>query len=191
MKNLNKYYSYKLRKICLVLILLGAFNSGTKLFNIDLVAFLGSVVKNNTGYNLTNVLNALIAISVIYILITDRNIWTPFLGDAVLPCSVINKEPPKNANVIKVIQTKPNKKIVYWASLENKNGEKVWDAYGDYSNSGVVYADEHGKAVLKFREPSEYIIPTGDKLSKHIHYRECPSKNDSEGMLSPLKSIYL
>jgi hypothetical protein len=191
MKNLTKYYQYKLRKMCLTLILIGALNSGTKLFNIDLVALMGAIVKNNTGYNLTNVLNALIALSVLYIIVADRNIWTPFLGDTIVPCSVINKEPPKDSNVIKVIQTKPNTKIVYWASLENKNGEKVWNAYGDFSNSGVVYSDEHGKAVLKLREPSEYIIPTGDKLSKHIHYRECPDKDSAEAMLSPLKTVYL
>lgn len=191
MKNFDKYYYYKLRKLCLNLVFLGALNSGTRLFNIDLVRMFGLFIKNNTGYNLSNVINAIITIAAIYILIVDKNIWTPFLGDVILPCSLINKEPPKNYNIIKVIQTTPNTKIMYWASLENKHGQQVWNAYGDYSNSGVVYSDEHGKAVLKLREPSEYIIPTGDKLSKHLHYRECPSKDKAESMLSPLKTIYL
>lgn len=191
MKSLNKYYTYKLRKICLYLILLGALNCGTKLFNIDLVEMLGNMIRRNTGYNATNVISMLIAISVVYIYISESNLFTPFLGDTVLPCSVINKNPPDDANVIKVIETKPNKKIVYWASLENKNGEKVWDAYGDYSNSGVVYADKDGKATLKLKEPSSYVLPSGSSLSKHIHYRECPNNDDAEGMMSELKTVYL
>lgn len=191
MKSLAKYNFYKLRKICLYLILLGSLNCGTKLFNVDLVKMLGEFIRRNTGYNASNLINILIAISVIYLYFTEKNLFTPFLGDAVLPCSVINKEPPKDADFEKVIQTEPNKKIVYWASLKNKDNLMVWDAYGDYSNSGVVFSDDNGKAVLKLNKPSSYVLPSGNSLSKHIHYRVCPNNEDAEGMMSELKTIYL
>jgi len=121
----------------------------------------------------------------------DSTIWTPFLGNAVLPCSVLNKEPPKDANMVHIINTEPGRKIVYWASLEGQNDKIVWDAYGDYSNSGVVTADEHGKANLKLKVPSSYLLPNGSKLSPHIHYRECPGFDDKEGMMGELKTIMI
>lgn len=182
----NKYNFYRLRKLSLYLVILGGINYGTKLFNIDLLEFLG----NKVGVN-KNIIYVLITIAVIFILFVDTNLWTPFLGNVVLPCAVINKSPPNNSNTFVTIKTKPFKKIVYWASLENTNNKIVWESYGDYSNSGVVSADKNGKAVLKFRKPSSYTLPDDSKLSPHVHYRECPDADDAEAMLGPLKTVYL
>lgn len=123
--------------------------------------------------------------------LSDRSTWLPFLENAVLPCAVINKEPPTDATLEIEIKTNPNKKIVYWASNPSDKELEVWDAYGDYSNSGTTNSNQEGIAICKIRPPSGYNLPNGSNLSPHLHYRECPDKTDAEGMMGPVKTIFL
>lgn len=189
MKLTSKYYKFKLRKICLFLVILGSLNYGLDLLGLNLIDMVSRTFY--FGYNINNVLKMLITIASLYLLLTEKNLFKPFLGEAVLPCSVINKTPPVDADASITINTKPHQKIVYWAATSNNDNDIVWDAYGDYSNSGVVFADENGKAVLKFRKPKGYVLPNNSKLSPHIHYRECPFVEDAEGMMGPLKTVFL
>ena len=185
-----KYFFFKFRKMCLIVVLLGAFNYGLQFLGINLIDGLSNhfSVKN---YNPKNVIYLLITLSAFYLLCSDKYFFTPFLGDTIVPCSLLNKEPPKNYNLEKIIDTEPNRKIIYWATLPDKKDLYAWDAYGDYSNSGVTFSDKNGKAVLKVIKPSSYKIPSGNTLSEHIHYRVCSDKDDPEGMLGRIETIFL
>lgn len=185
---MEKYTYYQIRKFFLILMFIGVFNYGTQLFKFDLISVISKYL--NFGYNIENLIKGTIFIVGVYLLI-DGNLITPFLGDAVLPCALLDKEPPKDADITKKIITTPNIKVVYWASLHDKNDKIVWDAYGDYSNSGVVFSDKNGVAILKVKKPSRYILPNGSKLAPHIHYRICPQYEDKEGMMGPVKTIFL
>jgi len=190
-KNLGEtYYYYKFRKIGLFLVFLGALNFGSQVLGFDFLDSWSKLIFNRTGFNPKNYLFILISLSAL-LLFMDKGVWTPFLDNAVLPCPLINKEPPKDATLEIKVKTKPNKKIAYWASNSNNDLINVWDAYGDYSNSGVVKADKDGIAICKIRPPSGYILPNGSSLSPHLHYRECPDLDDAEGMMGDVKTIFL
>ena len=85
------------------------------------------------------------------------------------------------------IKTVPNVKIAYWAALPKGNNPDVITAYDDYSNSGVVMSDSNGIAVLPILAGSSYIIPSGRKLDRHIHYRVF---NKYYGMMDKLNTKY-
>lgn len=189
MKLTYKYYKFKLRKICLFLVILGSLNYGIDLLGLNLINMVSQSLY--FGYNINDVIKMLITIATLYLLFTEKYLFKPFLGESVLPSSVINKKPPKEADTTKIIKTRPYQKIVYWAANNNNDDNLVWKAYGDYSNSGVVFADKNGKAELKFKKPKGYILPNKNKLSPHIHYRECPFIEDAEGMMGPLKTVFL
>lgn len=184
------YYYYKFRKIGLFLVFLGALNWGGEILGFNFLDAWSQVIQNRTGFNIRSYLYLLISLCAI-ILYMDKSVWTPFLDNAVLPCPLINKEPPKDASMEIKVKTKPNKKIAYWASNTNDELINVWDAYGDYSNSGVVTADKKGIAICKIRKPSGYLLPNGSSLSPHLHYRECPDLDDAEGMMGDVKTIFL
>jgi hypothetical protein len=185
MKQIGKnYYFYKLRKIALLLVVFGALNYTLSKFGYDFVDMIGFFTFMKRDYA-----EILMFVAGIFVL-SDRSTWLPFLENTVLPCAVINKEPPKDATLEVVIQTTPNKKIVYWAANPTDEELEVWDAYGDYSNSGVTVSDKDGKAVCKIRHPSGYKLPNGSSLSPHIHYRECPSMTDAEGMMGPVRTVF-
>lgn len=190
MKNNKIFCIYKLRKIIIMLILLGSINYGTTLFGLDIIQSINNTFKNKINYDISNIIKFLIFTSAIYFIVFNKNTFTPFLDYTVLPSVLLNKEPPKDYDLVKIINTKPNTKIVYWASQPNKDKQFVYDAYGDYSNSGVITSDEHGKAIIKIKDPSTYSIPSGEFLPKHLHYREC-NNNILSGMLGPVKTIYL
>jgi protocatechuate 3,4-dioxygenase beta subunit len=46
-------------------------------------------------------------------------------------------------------------------------------AYLKFKNAGVVTANEQGVAILKFRKPQGYTVPTKGALPPHVHYRVC------------------
>ena len=153
------------------------------------------------GYHLVNflkqykLLNFIIILSVVASIIYnifDRNFYLPFLGWTAYPCGSLAEKIPRDADTTVTVQVKPNVNVIYWGSEPTSNEEQPidnpWDAYANYDNSGVVRADENGKAVLHFRNPSIYQVGLIKKtLKKHIHYRECRHP----GMLSSVKTVNL
>jgi len=153
------------------------------------------------GYNPSKFLtqNKIISFIVILIIVAsiiynlfDRNFYLPFLGWSVYPCGSLAEKVPNKADTTVTIQVKPNVNVIYWASepssSENQPSDNPWDAYANYDNSGVVKADETGKAVLHVRNPSSYQVGLMNKtLKRHIHYRECRHP----GMLSDIKTIMI
>jgi len=106
---------------------------------------------------------------------------------------------PKNYNkVIKIHvgERFSNRKILYWAAKpSNKltiNGAK--EAYGNFSNSGVVTIDENGYAKIKFLVPQNYkTVVKNEKDSttffKHIHY-VISNKNNSHWIFSIFTKLF-
>lgn len=121
---------------------------------------------------------------------TKRDFYLPFLGYTIFPCEELQEKTPENASVsVKVKNLPPKVNVVYWASETSEEAEKIeknpWEAYKKYSNSGVVRTDANGEAELRVREPSQYKIPSGRTLDKHIHYRYCIDNS----VLSPVQTI--
>ena len=179
----NNLFYYQIRKISLFIIVLSSLNYILTDLGYNFIDFFGFFI--NKSY-----LNIILFTAGVIIL-SDRNTWLPFLEESILPCSVINKQPPTDATLDITIKTTPNTKIVYWASNPSNIELDVDKAYGDFSNSGTTISDENGNAICKIRPPSGYKLPNGSSLSPHLHYRECPTQNDINGMLGAVKTIYI
>lgn len=167
---------------CIVLI-------GIGFFEVNLIETINNGSLDGIGF----VLYFLVALATFYN-ITRRDFYLPFLGHSVHPCNVLTPKTPHSANLsITVHNLTPNVNVVYWASdvvdpiHPDKVVETPWDAYDKYANSGVALTNDNGTCVLKIRKPSQYKIPMGFKLKKHVHFRECIGK----GMLGPVRTKYV
>lgn len=119
----------------------------------------------------TNIKKVVLLINIVSLILVakNRDLWLPFLGVSICPSNLLQVSTPNNNHSV-VINTKPNTKILYWAAYENEGLVDYKQAYGDYKNSGVVYSDKNGKAVLKIMKGSGYKVPN-KVLDKHVHYR--------------------
>jgi uncharacterized membrane protein YuzA (DUF378 family) len=181
------YISKWVYLIAIFLVIVGGINWGLfGLIKFDLVKWLGVSLRMPV---LSKIIYIMVGISALY-LAFDRNTYLPFLGETVYPCTGLADKVPDNATVSISVKVPPGVKVVYWAS-ERSNDANVapnpWVAYMNYENSGVVTANKEGVAVLKLREPTEYKVPTGKKLRKHVHYRYCRVP----GMLSKIQTAFL
>lgn len=143
-----------------------------------------------TSHVITRTIYVLVGISALVVAM-DRDFYLSFLGQAVYPCgSLVSKVPAKADTEVRV-RVPPNCNVVYWAAEPGKTNTEVidnpWDAYMNYDNSGVVKANDMGEAILKFRHPASYNVPTGRHLHKHVHYRYC----FHPGMLSRVNTVKL
>ena len=106
-----------------------------------------------------------------------RDVYLPFLGPTAFPAGALVPKTPQSATESVEITTRPGAKVVYWASEPSVNGDPknapAWDvAYGEFENSGVVVADDQGKATLRIRGPPQpYTVPMHGRLSPHVHFR--------------------
>lgn len=125
---------------------------------------------------------------------SKRETYLPFLGECVLPSSLLKEgSNVKGDKLVEIdIEVPSSSQIVWWAS--NPSEEKspnpdVWKAYDDYMNSGVVNV-KNGVAKITFLCPQEYTVKKTlmtKHLKKHIHYREVNNK----GMLGAIKTVYV
>jgi hypothetical protein len=120
-----------------------------------------------------------------------RDFYLPFLGESIIPCSVLEPKVPENADTEVKVLVKPGDKVLYWASEPaNKDMEvmKDWrNAYLGYKNAGVAIADADGFAALKVRHPQPYKVPIHGKLDAHVHYRVCMH----DGFIGSVKTVKL
>ena len=110
--------------------------------------------------------------AILYLAI-DRTSYLPFLGESVFPTSLLTPQTPKGSTFqIKVKVEAGASHVMYWAA-ESGVGlvTNPYDAYGNFTNAGVVKASVTGDAVLSVRCPSQYKVPTGKTLPRHVHYR--------------------
>lgn len=124
-------------------------------------------------------------------LLSQRNTYLPFLGTAAFPMALLKDEiAPSGANVTHILTFEPEdegKRVVYWGAKPSNNVvANPWDAYQDFSNSGVARISD-GRAVIKFFCPSKYNVPWGTTIDRHIHYRICCD----QGLMGPVQTTYV
>lgn len=170
----------------MILVIIGALNWGAKgAFNMNLVEMFVPMQYQNIIY-------VLVGVSALYLMM-DRNTYLPFLNDTVLPCYNLEEHVPEKFDTLGEVKVPRNVKVIYWAALpdDGKGLKGPEEAYGDFSNSGIVVSDENGDAVLKVMKPQPYNVKKfglfNYKLEPHIHYRFCRAN----GMMSEVKTYYL
>jgi hypothetical protein len=182
------YVMYTLRMVVMAIVLFAAIHYGALFFDYNLAEYFNTVYFRifNKRAAIHKIVYALFAISGL-ILALDRSTWLPFLGDTVIPSSVV----PLKTNVGDTsveVHVSPGAKVGYWAAKPGSEVTPVMQAYDDFSNSGVVLANDAGVATLSFDKGAEYVVPSGRQLKSHVHYREF---NDKLGMVGPVESVYI
>jgi len=150
------------------------------------------LIYNQKSFILFKLISIILIILIIYIS-SFKEVFLPFLGNAVYPISLIPSElhPPNiNYSTERYFNYPDGTKIIYWAAI-GLNNDSIYnnptDAYGNYKNSGVAIVNNN-KAVLHISCPNKYKIPSGNILEKHIHYRVAFPNNP---ILSDVKTIYI
>jgi hypothetical protein len=147
--------------------------------------------------NIINIIFILIGIISLY-LFFNRDYYLPFLGESVIPFVTTKKKESKNIIKTTIKNLPKNGVIIYWAARSNNNGEikdilDPYTAYGDYSNSGITYANEKGEAIIEYECPVKYKVSKFGIMNKilrrHIHYRYIDPK--LPGFLSDVKTFIL
>ena len=169
------YWKSKMNMIFFAIVLVGAINWGTTAFGYNLVTLLNNFLNQSLNMNLPidKVIYIIVALSAIY-LGMRRDSWLPFLGYSVLPETLIPVKEINDATITVQVKVKPNSKVAYWAAKPTDETELIPDvikAYGSYENAGVVMSDANGIAKLPIKESTEYKIPSGRVLKRHVHYR--------------------
>jgi len=185
----NKYWKTKKYHILLLLVLTGCFNWGTTALGYNFVEIIKNLLNNTLKMEtyIDKIIYLLVAFAAIK-LAMDKNFWLPFLGESVLPGSLIPLKEVVGDTTVEV-KVKPNTRVAYWASLPQKTTKipLVEEAYSDFKNSGVVLSNKDGVAKLIVNKGTNYIVPSGKKIPRHIHYREL---DQVYGMMGALQTIY-
>ncbi len=123
--------------------------------------------------------------------ILQRDYYLPFLGETVMPCSILEDRTPPGADREVAIQVAPGAKVLYWAaepSNEDLKHINDWkDAYAKFENVGVTTADNAGNIILKVRTPQPYTVPFKGRIEPHIHYRVC----EPRGMIGRINTVFI
>lgn len=188
-KMFKKYYwGTKVRMLLTAIVVIGALNWGATAVGYNLVEILSNNVNQllKTNYPIDKIIYIIVAVCAI-LLASRRTTWLPFLGKSVLPDSLVPLKTPEKTDKKITIKTKPNAKIAYWAALPKGDNPDVITAYADFSNGGVVMSDANGVAELPILMGSAYTVPSGRKISRHIHYRVL---GKPYGMMGRIKTVY-
>jgi uncharacterized membrane protein YuzA (DUF378 family) len=147
-----------------------------------------NVVRFLVGSKTAIIVYVLVGLAAVF-LITNRALYLPFLGESVVPCSVLSDRSPDHADTeISLHGQRPGSKILFWAAEPATQGLatiKDWkQAYLDFSNAGVTMVDGSGHATLRIRKPQSYTVPVMGALKSHVHWRAC----GDNGMLGPVQT---
>jgi uncharacterized protein len=181
------YIAKTIEYISLVLIVVGALNWGLYgVFKFDLVAWLGQ----HSMPEIATIIYILIGAAAL-VHIFSRDYYLRFLGDSAFPCGSLMVKEPRDADTEVAIKVEPFVNVIYWASEPNNEVvDNPWTAYNVFSNTGVARSDSDGHAVLRFRKPAAYKVPSvlkDRKLQPHVHYRVCKSY----GMMGRVETVYM
>ena len=135
------------------------------------------------------------------IIMPNRDLYLPFLGEAAIPASILQDTQPRGNVVVALDHLPPGSKVMFWAANEKvqhsppdsprherherheKNKKSLsypQVAYKDSVNGGIVTASDEGIAYITLECPQQYKVNRFgiDKvLPKHVHFRyELPSK---------------
>jgi len=188
MGNSDKYFEKNVYMIGKILVLFAAINTGLYKLNSD-YNILGLILRDRALRRTFYIFIVLVAIYLMF----RRETYLPFLGESVVPYSVftekINPITSITANPINIKINTPNaEKVIWWAASEDQHkvAQTPEEAYNEYENSGVSNVSKDGTVSIVFPCPTQYKIPSGRILKKHLHYRETHG-----GMLSEVKTINL
>jgi len=185
------YLRAKMNMVIVAIVIIGALNWGTTAFGYNLVEILNNNINNFLGYQsyVDKIIYIIVALAAVK-LAFNRNTWLPFLGYSAFPTqSFVPNKNNSMGNTVVTINVKPNTRIAYWAALPKQSQETPYvdDAYGKFENSGVVMSDNNGVAELLILPGSEYRIPSGKVIDRHIHYRELDLP---AGMMGRIETVY-
>jgi uncharacterized membrane protein YuzA (DUF378 family) len=182
-----KYVAKKIHLVAILLLVIGGLNWGyCGIYGKD---FLSQTIGKLSPVVL-KVVFVLVGLAALYVGFR-RDTYLPFLGETVMPCSVLVEKTPDGASVSKTVVVNPGAKVLFWAS--EPNTEKMAElsdwrkAYLEYANAGVTTADAAGNATLRVRKPQPYKVPVHGRLESHIHYRVC----GSDGFLGPVQTLFI
>lgn len=180
------YLMKKLYMIGLVLLIVGGFNAGVMvLTGRDMITSLFG-----RRSLLTNALFLGMGITALALAFC-RDFYLPFLGETVMPCSLLEPSKPEGADTNLKLQVHPGAKVMYWAAEpknEDLKGLQDWrKAYLGFRNAGVAIADENGAVELSVRSPQAYSVPMKGKLNPHVHYRVCRE----DGMMDRVETTFV
>ena len=182
---MNKSYNDKKKMIVMLkLVFIGGINWG--LIGLTNINFIKQILIKFNIVSIEKIIYIIVGISAY--LLFKRDVFLPFLGDTVIPTSILTEKTPSNPSIEKTINNiPPNTKVLYWAAEpSNEIIDNPWEAYDKYDNSGITTSNDEGIAILKVREPSSYRVPyKNKKLEPHIHYRYVKSP----GMMSRIETI--
>lgn len=175
-----------LHLVAMVLVIVGGLNWGAVgIFGVDIVRFVfGRGVLSRTVY-------IAVAVSAL-ILAFDRASYLPFLGETVMPCSILQERVPDHADTeVSLHGLTPGAKVLFWATEPATEGlARIVDwrrAYLEFANAGVTTVDAAGHATLRIRKPQPYTVPMKGRIEAHVHWRVC----GDDGILGPVKSKVL
>jgi len=185
------YLRAKMNMIIVAIVIIGALNWGSTALGYNLVEILNNNINNFLGYQsyVDKIIYIIVALAAVKMMF-NRNTWLPFLGFSAFPSQsfVPNKFNSMGDSIVKVT-VKPNTRVAYWSALPKQSQKTPYvdDAYGKFENSGVVMSDNNGVAELIFLPGSEYTIPSGKVIDRHIHYRELDLP---AGMMGRIETVY-
>jgi uncharacterized membrane protein YuzA (DUF378 family) len=170
----------KLYMISLVLIIVGSLNW-------FIIGLTGVNFLDNLGF-FSKIIYIIVGLSA-FMIMFNRDTYLPFLGESVVPCSILSNRTPPGADTEVVITGPAGKKVLFWAAEPNSEQLKElhdWrKAYSDFQNIGVATFGANGTAILSVRKPQQYQVPWKGALKAHIHYRIC----GENGMLGRVETV--
>lgn len=178
-----------LHAVCMLVVLLGA------------ASWLPFAILQHSAPWSARIACFIVGVLAIYVIL-DRETYLPFLGEAVIPSTLINGDSNnvdigKSKNVlVKLRNLPPSTKLIYWGARPAKTDSsevKYWkDAYGAYENSGVVITSADGMASFSISCPQSYYVRVLGLFQKqipaHIHFRYV-LPGSSGTMLSEVKTV--
>lgn len=179
----TEYWTKWIHASLIGLLVVGALNWGlVGVADVDIVAFLFG--RRSTAARIVYILIGLAALIVGF----RRDTYLPFLGETVMPCSMLSEQVPEHADTeVTVGGLTPGAKVLYWATEPATEGLariKDWRrAYLQFANAGVTTADDAGRATLRVRKPQPYTVPLKGPLPAHVHWRVC----GDGGFLGPVQ----
>ena len=186
---LSTSYSHTMRIVAVFFVLIGGLNWGLTAFDYNIVEKINRILsdKFKKRLGLDTVIYVIVAVCSLALLF-DRTTWLPFLGETVLPGSLVPLKSHSGNTHVKV-HVSPGAKVAYWAAMPGDDADiNVRDAYAKFSNSGVVAANGEGVATLSFDKGTDYVVPGGKQIVSHVHYREF---TDEYGMMGPVGTVYV
>lgn len=183
-------FEYQLHIYLIAAIVFVAIDRLFSVFGIDLISQMSSWINKvlNTSLPLDSYAYIVCGIAAL-ILVSKRDNWLPFLGEAVFPHNILEEKFPsdfteeihKNVGV-------PNAKVIYWASKDTGDETTpVFEAYEDFSNAGVALSDASGNVIFKVHKSTGYVVPSGRYIKRHVHYRIAHNKYS---MLGRVNTVY-